>query len=136
MTRHDRTRRTQRLGLVPALPRQAWTVLGGDFASAVGSGLTLPFLFVYAHHVRHPAPPTRRPGRAGGAGRPPRPPAGGGVGPGRVPPGAGPAPPAPARPGGELSAAAGLLGVGVSVICPPQAARRAPLAAPASRSAV
>jgi MFS family permease len=28
-------------------------VLGGDFASAIGSGLTLPCLFVYAHQVRH-----------------------------------------------------------------------------------
>ena len=44
-------------------------VLGGDFASAVGSGLTLPFLFVYTAdaatslafvpvlaRLRHPAP--------------------------------------------------------------------------------
>jgi MFS family permease len=28
-------------------------VLGGDFVSAIGSGLTLPCLFVYAHQVRH-----------------------------------------------------------------------------------
>ena len=34
------------------LPRPAWVVLGGDFVSAVGSGLTLPFLFIYAHQVR------------------------------------------------------------------------------------
>jgi len=39
--------------LIPELPRQAWVVLGGDFASAVGSGLTLPLLFIYAHRVRH-----------------------------------------------------------------------------------
>jgi len=39
-------------GLLPSLPRQAWVVLGGDFISAVGSGLTLPFLFIYAHRVR------------------------------------------------------------------------------------
>ena len=38
--------------LIPVLPRPAWVVLGGDFVSAIGSGLTLPFLFVYAHRVR------------------------------------------------------------------------------------
>ena len=43
----------RRPGLIPALPRPAWVVLGGDFASAVGSGLTLPCLFIYAHQVRH-----------------------------------------------------------------------------------
>jgi MFS family permease len=42
-----------RPALIPALPRAAWVVLGGDFVSAVGSGLTLPCLFVYAHQVRH-----------------------------------------------------------------------------------
>ena len=42
-----------RPGLIPALPRPAWLVLGGGFASAVGSGLTLPCLFIYAHQVRH-----------------------------------------------------------------------------------
>jgi MFS family permease len=42
-----------RPGLLPALPRPAWVVLGADFVSAIGSGLTLPFLFVYAHQVRH-----------------------------------------------------------------------------------
>src|SRR5712692_9749414 len=52
MTRAPRTRR-RRPGLLPALPRPAWVVLGGDFASAVGSGLTLPCLFIYAHQVRH-----------------------------------------------------------------------------------
>ncbi len=30
-----------------------WTVLGGGFISAIGSGLTLPCLFIYAHEVRH-----------------------------------------------------------------------------------
>ena len=35
------------------LPRPAWVVLGADFLSAVGSGLTLPCLFIYAHQVRH-----------------------------------------------------------------------------------
>ena len=39
-------------GLVPRLPRLAWLVLGGDALSAVGSGLTLPFLLVYLHQVR------------------------------------------------------------------------------------
>ena len=43
----------RRPGLIPALPRPAWVVLGGDFASAVGGGLTLPCLFIYAHQVRH-----------------------------------------------------------------------------------
>jgi MFS family permease len=38
--------------LVPSLPRAAWIVLGGDALSAVGSGLTLPFLMVYLHQVR------------------------------------------------------------------------------------
>jgi len=40
-------------GLIPELPRPAWVVLGGDFASALGSGLTLPLLFLYAHQIRH-----------------------------------------------------------------------------------
>src|SRR5438552_12417058 len=39
--------------LIPALPSRAWVVLGGDALSAVGSGLTLPFLFVYLSRVRH-----------------------------------------------------------------------------------
>src|SRR5438067_10274328 len=38
--------------LVPELPRAAWTLLAGDLVSAVGSGLTLPFLLVYLHQVR------------------------------------------------------------------------------------
>ena len=38
--------------LLPDLPRQAWIVLGGDLLSAVGSGLTIPFLIVYLHRVR------------------------------------------------------------------------------------
>lgn len=41
-----------RPGLLPVLPRPAWVVLGGDFVSAIGSGLTLPCLFIYAHQVR------------------------------------------------------------------------------------
>ncbi len=43
---------SRRAALIPALPRPAWVVLGGDFVSAVGSGLTLPCLFIYAHQVR------------------------------------------------------------------------------------
>lgn len=38
--------------LVPRLPREAWVVLGGDALSALGSGLTLPFLLIYFHQVR------------------------------------------------------------------------------------
>jgi MFS family permease len=38
--------------LLPSLPRQAWIILGGDLLSAVGSGLTIPFLIVYLHRVR------------------------------------------------------------------------------------
>lgn len=38
--------------LVPPLPRTAWLVLGGDALSAVGSGLTLPFLLVYLSRIR------------------------------------------------------------------------------------
>lgn len=42
----------KRPGFVPALPQPAWVVLSGDFISAVGSGLTLPLLFIYAHRIR------------------------------------------------------------------------------------
>ncbi|MDP9250616.1 MAG: hypothetical protein M3O78_04525 [Chloroflexota bacterium] len=38
--------------IVPRLPRDAWVVLGGDTLSAVGSGLTLPFLLVYLSRIR------------------------------------------------------------------------------------
>ncbi|GHI07548.1 hypothetical protein AQI88_24890 [Streptomyces cellostaticus] len=38
--------------LFPALPRKAWSVLGADALSAVGSGLTLPFLVLYLHTIR------------------------------------------------------------------------------------
>jgi MFS family permease len=34
------------------LPREAWVVLVGDGLSAIGTGLTLPFLVVYLHRVR------------------------------------------------------------------------------------
>ena len=45
-------RSPRRTPLFPALPRPARVVLGGDFISAVGSGLTLSCLFIYAHQVR------------------------------------------------------------------------------------
>jgi MFS family permease len=38
--------------LVPELPRDGWILLAGDAVSAVGSGLTLPFLLVYLHELR------------------------------------------------------------------------------------
>ena len=38
--------------MLPNLPRGAWMVLGADALSAVGTGLTLPFLVVYLHGVR------------------------------------------------------------------------------------
>jgi MFS family permease len=53
VTTGTRARRAFRPGLVPDLPRTAWAVLCGDFISALGSGLTLPFLFIYAHQIRH-----------------------------------------------------------------------------------
>src|SRR5690242_827987 len=37
---------------IPQLPRGAWMILGVDSLSAVGSGLTLPFLVVYLHTIR------------------------------------------------------------------------------------
>jgi MFS family permease len=40
-------------GFVPALPRRAWTLLGADAVSALGSGLVMPFLIIYLHAVRH-----------------------------------------------------------------------------------
>ena len=52
MTTAASRRISRRPGLIPVLPRPAWVVLGCDFASAIGSGLTLPLLFVYAHQVR------------------------------------------------------------------------------------
>ncbi|GAA2459331.1 MFS transporter [Actinomadura vinacea] len=39
-------------GLVPVLPRGAWVVLSANGLSAIGSGMTLPFLAVYLHTVR------------------------------------------------------------------------------------
>lgn len=39
-------------GLVQSLPGGAWVALAADMCSALGSGLTLPFLMVYLHGVR------------------------------------------------------------------------------------
>nr|WP_307801376.1 MFS transporter [Microbispora triticiradicis] len=44
--------RTPSQGLLPRLPGHAWLILCGDAVSAVGAGLTLPFLLVYLHDVR------------------------------------------------------------------------------------
>jgi MFS family permease len=38
--------------LLPRLPRAAATILIGDAISALGSGMTLPFMLVYLHQVR------------------------------------------------------------------------------------
>jgi MFS family permease len=38
--------------LLPGLPRDAWLLLAGVGLSALGSGLTLPFLLVYLNQVR------------------------------------------------------------------------------------
>jgi MFS family permease len=38
--------------LIPQLPRAAATVLAGDTLSALGSGMSLPFMLVYLHQVR------------------------------------------------------------------------------------
>jgi MFS family permease len=147
MTRHPRTRGLRRGGLVPALPRPAWVVLGGDFVSAVGSGLTLPCLFLYAHRVRHLGYGTAglvvaTIALASLAGNP----AGGALADRCTPrralmaglavAAAGSAALAAARTAPELFAAAGLLGLGVSVIWPAQDTLLASLAGPAHRSAV
>jgi MFS family permease len=133
--------------LVPVLPRPAWVVLGGDFVSAIGSGLTLPFLFVYAHRVRGLSD-----GAAGLvlatialaslAGNP----AGGvladrwtarrAVMAGLVVAAAGSAGLAAAHSAAALFGAAALTGLGVSVIWPAQDALLAGLVGPAERSAV
>ena len=143
----DAGSRKPRQGLVPALPRPAWVVLGGDFVSAVGTGLTLPFLFIYAHRVRGLSD-----GVAGLlvatialaslAGNP----AGGALADrwtprralmaGLVVAAAGSAALALARTVPELFAAAGLLGLGVSVGWPAQDALLASVAGLAARSAV
>jgi MFS family permease len=137
----------QRGAFLPVLPRAAWVVLGGDFMSAIGSGLTLPCLFIYAHRVRDLSY-----GAAGLVvsvialasllGNPV-----GGAAADRWTPrrtlmaglviaAAGSALLAVARTTPALFGAAGLLGLGVSVIWPAQDALLASLAGPAARSAV
>ncbi len=134
-------------GLLPSLPRQAWVVLGGDFISAIGSGLTLPFLFIYAHRVRDLSYGTAglvvaAIALASLAGNPlggaaadrwtPRRALMAGV----VVAAAGSAALAFAGTAIALLGAAGLLGLGVSMIWPAQDALLASLAGPAGRSAV
>ncbi len=146
MTRAPRTRR-RRPGLLPALPRPAWVVLGGDFVSAVGSGLTLPCLFIYAHRVRDLSYGTAglvvaTIALASLAGNP----LGGAVADrwtprralmaGLVVAAAGSAALALAHTAAALFGAAGLLGLGASVIWPAQDALLASLAGPAGLSAV
>ena len=147
MTRGAGTGRLPRPALVPALPRPAWVVLGGDFASAIGSGLTLPFLFIYAHQVR--GLPDGVAGLlvatialASLAGNP----AGGALADRYTPrralmaglavAAAGSAALAAARTAPGLFAAAALLGLGVSVIWPAQDALLAALAGPDARPAI
>ena len=43
---------TARTGLIPRLPRAAVTILAGDALSALGSGMSMPFMLVYLHQVR------------------------------------------------------------------------------------
>ncbi len=136
-----------RPGLIPALPRAAWVVLGGDFVSAVGSGLTLPYLFVYAHQVRHLSYGTAglviaSIALASLAGNP----LGGALADrwtprravmaGLVIAAAGSVALALAGSAAGLFAAACLAGLGVSVIWPAQDALLASVAGPAGRSAV
>jgi MFS family permease len=134
-------------GLIPALPRAAWVVLGGDFVSAIGSGLTLPCLFIYAHQVRHLGYGTAglvvaAVALASLAGNPlggvladrltaPR-----AVMAGLVVAAAGSVALAFARSAAELSGAACVLGLGVSVVWPAQDALLANVAGPSGRSAV
>ncbi|HEV2255197.1 MAG TPA: MFS transporter [Streptosporangiaceae bacterium] len=146
MTRAPGTRRPGP-GLIPALPRQAWVVLGGDLISAVGSGLTLPCLFIYAHQVRHLSYGTAglvvaTIALASLAGNP----AGGAAADrwtprralmaGLVLAATGSAALALAHTAAALFGAAGLLGLGVSVIWPAQDALLASVAGPAGLSAV
>ncbi len=146
MTRAPGTHRRSP-GLLPALPRPAWVVLGGDFVSAVGSGLTLPCLFIYAHQVRHLSYGTAGlvvatialaslignplAGAAAHRWTPRR-----ALMAGLVLAAAGSAALALAHTVPALFGAAGLLGLGVSVIWPAQDALLASLAGPAGCSAV
>ena len=147
MTGTITARPPRRIPLIPALPRPARVVLGGDFVSAVGSGLTLPCLFIYAHQVRD-----LRDGMAGLvvatialaslAGNP----VGGALADRWTPrralmagltvAAAGSVALALARSAAALFGAAGLLGLGVAVIWPAQDALLASLAGPSGRSAV
>jgi MFS family permease len=137
----------RRPALIPPLPRAAWAVLGGDFISAVGSGLTLPYLFVYAHQVRHLSDGTAglvvaSVALASLAGNP----VGGALADRWTPRRAvmaglavaagGSVALAFARSAAGLFGAACLLGFGVSVIWPAQDALLAGVAGPAGRSAV
>jgi MFS family permease len=122
-------------------------VLGGDFVSAIGSGLTLPCLFIYAHQVRHLSYGTAglvvaTIALASLAGNPL-----GGAAADRWTPrralmaglmlaAAGSAALALAHTAAALFGAAGLLGLGVSVIWPAQDALLASLTGPAGLSAV
>jgi len=136
-----------RPALIPPLPRAAWAVLGGDFISAVGSGLTLPYLFVYAHQVRHLSDGTAglvvaSVALASLAGNP----LGGALADrwtarraviaGLAVAAGGSVALAFARSAAGLFGAACLLGLGVSVIWPAQDALLAGVAGPAGRSAV
>ena len=143
----SRIRAARLPGLIPALPRTAWMVLGGDFISAIGSGLTLPCLFVYAHQVRQLSDATAGLvvaciALASLAGNPlggaladrwtPRRAAMAGL----VVAAGGSVALAFARSAAGLFGAAGLLGLGVSIIWPAQDALLASAAGPGSRSAV
>jgi MFS family permease len=137
----------RRAALIPALPRPAWVVLGGDFVSAIGSGLTLPCLFIYAHQVRQLSYGTAGLvvaiiALASLAGNP----LGGAMADrwtprralmaGLIVAAAGSVALAAARSAAALFGAAGLLGLGVAVIWPAQDALLASVAGPAGRSAV
>lgn len=146
-TARPRGRAPGRPALVPPLPRPAWVVLAGDFLSAIGTGLTLPCLYIYAHQVRGLSS-----GAAGLvvstialaslAGNPiggaaadrwtPRQALMGGL----VVAAAGSVALALARSAVPLFGAAGLLGLGVAIIWPAQDALLASLAGSAYRSAV
>jgi MFS family permease len=138
---------SRRPRLLPALPRPAWVVLGGDFVSAIGSGLTLPCLFIYAHQVRNLGYGTAglvvsTIALASLIGNPV-----GGAAADRWTPrralmaglaiaAAGSVALALAQTAATLFGAAGLLGLGAAVIWPAQDALLASLAGPADRSAV
>jgi MFS family permease len=141
------TGQARRPALIPSLPRAAWVVLFGDFLSAIGSGMTLPYLFVYAHLVRHLSYGTAglvvaTIALASLAGNPL-----GGVLADRLTPrralmaglvtaAAGSVALAFAASAAALFGAAGLTGLGVSVIWPVQDALLASAAGPSGRSAV